>query len=114
MPCGAFKTRLTRVLKCLKDGGEPHIAHNYFKLTDDEKIKFRKESHKKLGEDLKMAIQRRAKQTSRSEVLQRALAKGHVKDEADLKAKYSNKPEQLKAIFKNGITFDCPIRECKL
>ena len=61
-----------------------------------------------------MAIQQRFKQTSRSEVLQRALAKGHMEDEADLKEKYSSKPEQLKAIFKNGITFDCPIRECKL
>ena len=37
-----------------------------------------------------------------------------MKDESDLKEKYSNKPAQLAAIFKNGITFDCPIRECKL
>ena len=45
--CGAFKTRLTRALKCLKDGGEPNVALDYNKLTDEEKIKFRKENHKK-------------------------------------------------------------------
>ena len=61
LPCGAFKTRLTRALKILKDGGEPHIANDYFKLTDEEKIKFRKENHKKLGEGLKMAIHQKTK-----------------------------------------------------
>ena len=114
LPCGAFKVRLSRALKILKDNGEPNIALDYNKLTDEEKIKFRKENHKKLGKDLKMAIQRRFKQTSRSEVLQRALQKGHMKDATDLKEKYANKPGQLKAIFKNGITFECPIRECTL
>ena len=46
LPCGAFRTRLCRALKSLKDGGEPHIVTDYHKLTDEEKANFRKKPPK--------------------------------------------------------------------
>ena len=52
-----------------------------------------------------MAIQNRVKITRRDELIQRAIAKGHMKDEVDLTAKYRLKPEQLAAIFKNAYSF---------
>ena len=90
------------------------LLQNITSLASQKKAKFKTDNHTKMGEHLKMAIIQRVKNTHRSEILQRALAKGHMKDESDLKEKYASKPEQLAAIFKNGITFDCPIRECKL
>ena len=45
---------------------------------------------------------------------QRALASGHMKDEADLREKYGHKPDQLAAIFANAYSFTCPIRGCKM
>ena len=45
---------------------------------------------------------------------QRAIASGHMKDEADLREKYGHKPDQLAAIFANADSFTCPIRGCKM
>ena len=45
---------------------------------------------------------------------QRAIASGHMMDEADLSAKYGHKPDQLAAIFANADSFTCPIRGCKM
>ena len=45
---------------------------------------------------------------------QRAIANGHMKDEADLTEKYGKKPDQLAGIFANAYSFTCPIRACKM
>ena len=66
--------------------------------------------HDKLGSHLKMAIRQQVKITRKSQMVQRAIAKGHMKDEADLTEKYGKKPEQLAAIFANANSFTCPIR----
>ena len=42
------------------------------------------------------------------------MAKGHMKDEIDLKEKYGKKPEQLAAIMENAMSFTCPIRRVQL
>ena len=62
---------------------------------------------------MKMAIRQQITITKRTQLIQSAMAKGHMKDEADITEKYSKKPEQLAAIFKNAYSFTCPIRQCK-
>ena len=111
---GAFRTRLCRALRSMKDGTDASVAVDFNKLSEEAKVKFKLEHHDKLGNDLKMAIRQQVQITRRTQVIQSALAKGHMKDEADLTEKYSKKPEQLAAIFKNAHSFTCPVRCCKL
>ena len=61
-----------------------------------------------------MAIHNLVKVTRKTEILNKAVAKGHMKDEHDLKVKYGKKPEQLNAILANSHNFTCPVRNCKL
>ena len=110
---GAFRTRLSRALKDIKDGNDASIVIDFNNLSDEAKAKFKLEHHNKLGPQLKMAIQQQVVLTRRTRILQSAMQNGHMKDEADLREKYSKKPEQLAAIFKNAYSFTCPIRGCK-
>ena len=41
-------------------------------------------------------------------------AKGHYKDEVDLKEKYKDKPEQLASILQNAPQMECKIRSVTL
>ena len=100
MACGAFKVRSHRALKSFKEGTEPEIEEDFNKLSPEDKAKFMKEHQTKFGEHLKMAIQQRVKVVKKEEILQTALGKGHMLDEADLKTKYASKPDQLTAILK--------------
>ena len=58
-----------------------------------------------MGPHLKMAIYNLVKVTRKTEILNKAVARGHMKDEHDLKVKYGKKPEQLKAILENSNSF---------
>ena len=51
-----------------------------------------------MGNHLKMAITQHVNISKKEEILQRALAKGHMIDETDLNKKYGEKPDQLAAI----------------
>ena len=42
------------------------------------------------------------------------MAKGHMKDEIDLKEKYGKNPDLLAAILKNADSITCPIRRVQL
>ena len=84
LPCGAFRTRLCRALKSLKDGGEPHIVTDYHKLTDEEKAKFRKNHQNLYGSCLTLAIVRQYSLTKNSDLVGRAFATAHIMDEAEL------------------------------
>ena len=111
---GTFRVRLTRALKSLKDGNDPSIVDNFSSLSSAEKTNFKRLHHDKLGNHLIMAIQQKVKTTRRTEIQQGAISRGHMKDEADLTAKYGHKPDQLAAIFANADSFTCPIRACKM
>ena len=111
---GAFRTRLSRALQSLKDGEDPTIVQNFHSLSRAEKDNFKQLHHAKLGDHLKMAIRQQVNIRRRSEMQQRAIASGHMKDEADLREKYGHKPDQLAAIFANADSFTCPIRGCKM
>ena len=53
---GAFRTRLSRALKEIKDGNDASIAIDFSKLSDEAKVKFKQDNHNKLGANLRMAI----------------------------------------------------------
>ena len=110
----SFRTRLSRALKTFKDGKEPSILVDFNKLSEEDKAKFKKDHHSALGDHLKMAIVNRVNVIRKTEVINKAVAKGHMKDKHDLTEKYGKKPEQLSAIFANAHSFTCPIRNCKL
>ena len=84
LPCGAFKTRLSRALKLLRAGGEPHSVTDYNKLTDEEKINFRRNHWWVYGSSLIQAIKLL---TKNSDLVGRALATSHIMDEAELEEK---------------------------
>ena len=50
----------------------------------------------------------------KTQTIQKAIAKGHMKDEADLTEKYGKKPDQLAAIMQNAMSSTCPIRRVQL
>ena len=99
LSCGAFRTRLSRALKLLKEGGLPHVVEGFNMIGKEEKAKFKKRHVFDNASSLIMAIRQRVKHRQRRELLQRAFATGHMLDEAELKEKYASKPDQLKNIF---------------
>ena len=99
---GAFRTRLSRALAAMKEGADHSIAVDFTNLSEEDRANFRKEHHDKLGADLKMAIRQQVIITRKTQSMQTAIAKGHMKDEVDLTEKYGNKPEQLVAIKQNA------------
>ena len=111
---GAFRTRLYRALSAMKEGDDQSIAVSFTNLSDTEKAKFKQEHHDKLGPQLKMAIRSQVTMSRKTKTTQKAMAKGHMKDEIDLKEKYGKKPDQLAAIMENAMSFTCPIRRVQL
>ena len=111
---GAFRTRLYRALSAMKEGGDQSIAVSFTNLSDKEKAKFKQEHHETLGAHLKMAIRNRVTLSRKTQTTQAARAKGHMKDEIDLREKYGKKPEQLANILKNAYSITCPIRRVQL
>ena len=113
----AFRVRLSRALTAMRDGADQSdqsIAVDFSNLKPAEKAKVMQEHHEKVGPHLKLAIQQRVTTSRKTQTLQRAMAKGHMKDEIDLREKYGNKPEQLEAIMQNAMSFTCPIRRVQL
>ena len=111
---GAFRTRLSRALTSMKEGADNSIAADFTKLSEQDIAKFKQEHHDKLGPNLKMAIRQQVNVTRKTQTLQKAMAKGHMKDEIDLREKYGKKPDQLAAIKQNAYSFICPIRRVQL
>ena len=111
---GAFRTRLSRALTSMKEGADHAIAAEFNKLSEKDRALFKQEHHDKLGANLKMAIRNKVTISRKTQTIQRAMSKGHMKDEADLKEKYGKKPEQLAAILQNAYSFICPIRRVQL
>ena len=103
-----------RALNEFKNGTDPSIVTDFNNLSAEDKEKFKRANHSTLGPALKMAIHNLVKVTRKTEILNKAVAKGHMKDEHDLKVKYGKKPEQLKAILAKSHSFECPVRNCKL
>ena len=114
---GAFRTRLSRALTAMREGADQSdqsIAVDFSNLKPAEKAKFMQEHHEKVGPHLKMAIQQKITMSRKSQTMQKAIAKCHMKDEVDLTEKYGKKPDQLAAIMQNAMSFTCPIRRVQL
>ena len=109
-----FRVRMHRALNEFKNGTDPSIVTDFNNLSAEDKEKFKRANHSTLGPHLKMAIYNLVKVTRKTEILNKAVAKGHMKDEHDLKVKYGRKPEQLNAILAKSYNFTCPVRNCKL
>ena len=83
-------------------------------LDRGEKAKFKENAHQLDGSSLQMAIRQRVKLTPQSDLVQQALATGHMLDEAKLKEKYGSKPDELTAVFKNAVSIACPTTKITL
>ena len=106
----AFRVRLSRALTAMKEGGDQSIAVDFTNLSDADRAKFKQDNHDKLGPHLKMAIKQQVAISRKTQTIQKAIAKGHMKDEIDLKEKYGKNPDLLAAILKNAYSITCPIR----
>ena len=96
------------------DQSDQSIAVDFSNLKPAEKAKFMQEHHEKVGPHLKLAIQQRVTTSRKTSTVQKAMAKGHMIDEIDLREKYGKKPDQLEAIMQNAMSFTCPIRRVQL
>ena len=100
----------------MRQDGEQSIADDfeYETLKRADKAKFRRDHEDKSVAQLREAIRQHVTLVGGTLSVQSDMAKGNMRDEADLKEKYSKNPDKLAAIFKHGYSFYCPIRNCML
>ena len=111
---GAYKCKLcnnaTKRFRELFQEDE-HLGDHFKTFSAEKKNKIIFEAHNKTGPDLKAFVEEQCSvvATTRNQKMNGGVGKFY--DEADLKDKYKNKPEDYEAIKEHGYSFVCPIKK---
>jgi hypothetical protein len=95
--CNSLKSRLTRMLQ--KEGQEQASAFKSF--SREEKTDFFAKNRGTMGYDLSVAVQDVITRVLKTSDEVEFKGTGEFLDEADIREKYVNKPQQADAILKN-------------
>ena len=109
MPCNRFSTRLAEVLK-----NNQGLRTQYFSFTAEDKVEFFANNNRALDADIPQIIKSMITKTTVSTKASDFVAESVWLDEDDLKHKYKNKPEHLKAVLTTAQSFVHPVRGVKL
>ena len=83
-------------------------------MPKEQRVKFYKEHHQLMGDNLNAAIQETISESHSEKESEAWIRDGKFLDEVDMTKKFEGKPEQLKSVFENTKRFYCDVRNVLL
>jgi len=107
--CNACMSRLNRIMTQRSE-----FVEDWGNQSDEQRQAFYMENRNKYGKDLEGAVHIIMTETRMKKITHKFNGSGKWYDEADMRERYKNKPDQLSAVLNNCAKMFCPKRETTL